>query len=197
MTMTTNSGSSDSREAILNAAQRLFVNRGYRGISMREIADEVGMTKAALYYHFRDKEQLFMAILSGVLADLATLIEECRASGTSSRERIEAIVRQIMLLPAERRASLRLASQELGNLDVETRQRFVEQYHTEFIGRLSSILADGMACGELKAINPQVATWALLGILYPYFHVAPVTGMAPTEPLIQQLSLIFFDGLHL
>ncbi|MCB0152930.1 MAG: helix-turn-helix transcriptional regulator, partial [Caldilineaceae bacterium] len=53
----------DSRAAILAAAQRLFVERGYRGISMREIAEAVGMTKAALYYHFRDKEQLFVALL--------------------------------------------------------------------------------------------------------------------------------------
>ena len=186
----------NSRTAILNAAERLFVEKGYHAISMREIADAVGMTKAALYYHFRDKEQLFMAILEGVLNELSALIEQCRTVNTSHRGQIEAIVRQIMLLPSERRASLRLASQELGNLDAATRQQFVEQYHVQFIGRITGILAAGMAGGEFKPLEPRLATWTLLGMMYPYFHVTPVTGTAPTEALIQQLLLIFFDGLQ-
>lgn len=186
----------DSREAILAAAHRLFVERGYRGISMREIADEVGMTKAALYYHFRDKEGLFMAILAGVLHELGALIEECRRSEISCRAQIEALVRRIMLLPAEQRAGLRLASQELGNLDAATRQKFVDEYHAQFIGRITEILQDGVAHGEFKPIEPQIATWMLLGMMYPYFHVSPAAGMIPTEALIRQLVEIFFDGLQ-
>lgn len=186
----------NSRIMILNAAERLFVEKGYHAISMREIADAVGMTKAALYYHFRDKEQLFMAILEGVLSELSALIEQCRTADASHRGQIEAIVRQIMLLPAARRASLRLASQELGNLDAATRQQFVEQYHVQFIGRITGILAAGMACGEFKPLDPKLATWTLLGMMYPYFHVTPVTGAAPSESLIQQLLMIFFDGLQ-
>ncbi len=185
-----------SREAILTAAERLFVERGYRGISMREIADEVGVTKAALYYHFRDKEQLFMALLDSVLDELAALVEACRAASTSHRAQVEAIVRQIMLLPPERRASLRLASQELGNLDAATRQQFVERYHAQFISRITAILAEGVASGEFRPVDPQVGAWALLGMMYPYFHVAPVAAVASTEALIAQLSVIFLDGLQ-
>lgn len=187
----------NSRTTILNAAERLFVEKGYHAISMREIADAVGMTKAALYYHFRDKEQLFMAILEGVLSELSALIEACRRTESSHRGQIEAIVRQIMLLPSERRASLRLASQELGNLDAATRRSFIEQYHAQFIGRITGILAAGMACGEFRALDPGIATWTLLGMMYPYFHVTPVTGAVPTESLIQQLLSIFFDGLQI
>lgn len=187
----------DSRVAILIAAQNLFVEKGYHAISMREIADAVGMTKAALYYHFRDKEQLFVAILEDVLSELSALIEACRLAEGSHRGQIEAIVRQIMLLPAERRASLRLASQELSNLDAATRRSFIEQYHAQFIDRITSILAAGVTCGEFRTLDPRIATWALLGMLYPYFHVTPVTGAAPTESLIQQLLSIFFDGLQI
>lgn len=186
----------NSRTAILDAAERLFVEKGYHAISMREIADAVGMTKAALYYHFRDKEQLFMAILEGVLSELSMLIEQCRQVESSCRGQIEAIVQQIMLLPPERRASLRLASQELSNLDAATRQQFVAQYHTQFIGRITSILAAGMASGEFRTLDPGIATWTLLGMMYPYFHVTPVTGATPTESVIQQLLSIFFDGLQ-
>lgn len=186
----------DSRAAILAAAQRLFVERGYRGISMREIAEAVGMTKAALYYHFRDKEQLFVALLQNVLRDLSTLIAESRESDGSCQTQIERVVARIMLLPPAERASLRLASQELGNLDETTRKAFVQIYHDQFIGRITAIFEDGMARGEFKALDPQVATWSLLGMLYPYFHVSPVTGVAPSETLVAQLMEIFFHGLR-
>lgn len=186
----------DSRDAILAAAQRLFVDRGYRGISMREIANAVGMTKAALYYYFRDKEELFVAILDSVLHELSALVDGQRATGATSRAQIEAIVRQIMLLPVERRAGLRLASQELSNLDAATRQQFVERYHAQFIGRITLILADGIQRGEFKTVDAGVATWALLGMMYPHLHTAPVPGVLPTETLIQQLLMIFFDGIQ-
>lgn len=186
----------DSRAAILAAAQRLFVERGYRGISMREIAEAVGMTKAALYYHFRDKEQLFVALLQNVLSDLSTLIAESRAGDAACQTQIERVVMRIMLLPPEERASLRLASQELGNLDEATRKAFVQIYHDQFIGRIAAIFEDGVARGEFKALDPQVATWSLLGMLYPYFHVSPVTGVMPSETLVAQLIEIFFHGLR-
>ena len=152
------------RERILEEATALFVASGYRGISMREIASEVGMTKAALYYHFRDKEQLFVALLNHVLDELAALIERCRAENSSHRAQIEAIIRQVMLLPLERRASLRLASQELANLDAITRQQFVERYHSQFIDRITAILAEGIAQGEFRPVDPQIGAWALLGM---------------------------------
>jgi len=188
--------SSDSRDAILTAAQRLFVEKGYHGISMREIADAVDMTKAALYYYFLDKEQLFVAILDRVLDELSALVDAQRAANTTCRAQIEAIVNAIMLLPVERRAGLRLASQELGNLDAATRQQFIERYHAQFIGRIADALTDGIQRGEFKAVDTGVATWALLGMMYPYLHTTPVPGALPTATIIEQLLTIFFDGLH-
>lgn len=51
-----------SREKIMNAAQKLFARRGFEGISIRDIAQAVGMTTASLYYHFPSKEEIFVAV---------------------------------------------------------------------------------------------------------------------------------------
>ena len=66
----------DSRAAILDAAKLLFMQEGFRGISMRQIAEAVGVTKAALYYHFKDKEELFVAIVEEYLVATSTMIDE-------------------------------------------------------------------------------------------------------------------------
>ena len=60
---------SDLHFQIITAAKPLMVDQGYRGLSMREIAEAVGVSKAALYYHFQDKEQLLLAILESNLAE--------------------------------------------------------------------------------------------------------------------------------
>src|SRR5262245_25280353 len=51
-----------TRERILNIALQLFSEQGYEGTSLREIAERLGVTKAALYYHFKSKEEILLAL---------------------------------------------------------------------------------------------------------------------------------------
>jgi AcrR family transcriptional regulator len=51
-----------TRERILDVALDLFNQRGYEGTSLREIAERLGVTKAALYYHFKSKEEILLAL---------------------------------------------------------------------------------------------------------------------------------------
>jgi AcrR family transcriptional regulator len=52
----------DTRERILDAALELFTEQGYDGTSLRQIAEQLGVTKAALYYHFESKEDILLAL---------------------------------------------------------------------------------------------------------------------------------------
>src|ERR1700733_12322854 len=51
-----------TRERILDVALDLFVTQGYDGTSLREVAEQLGVTKAALYYHFKSKEDILLAL---------------------------------------------------------------------------------------------------------------------------------------
>jgi AcrR family transcriptional regulator len=55
-------GQRDTRQRILDVALELFINQGYDGTSLRQIAERLGVTKAALYYHFASKEDLLLAL---------------------------------------------------------------------------------------------------------------------------------------
>ena len=185
----------DSRAVILEAANRHFMQEGFRGISMRQIAEAVGVTKAALYYHFKDKEELFVAIVEEYLVAMSTMIDEVTSSGLDTRTQIAELVRRILAQPPEQRSIIRLASQELSNVSPENRARFLEMYHSRFIGRITALLAAGMARGELRPMNANIATWTLLGMMYPYFHPAPPSQALPTETVVDELLTIYLDGL--
>ena len=185
----------DSRAVILEAAKLLFMQEGFRGISMRQIAEAVGVTKAALYYHFKDKEELFVAIVEEYLVAMSTMIDEVTSSGQDTRTQIAELVRRILAQPPEQRSIIRLASQELSNVSPENRARFLEMYHSRFIGRITALLETGMARGDLRTMNPNIATWTLLGMMYPYFHPAPPSQALPTETVVDELLAIYLDGL--
>ncbi|WP_110933711.1 TetR/AcrR family transcriptional regulator [Paenibacillus bouchesdurhonensis] len=63
-----------SRERIMDAARHLFITKGYRGISMRSIGQHLGYSHGSLYYHFKEKAELFYAI---VVQDFNHLTQLC------------------------------------------------------------------------------------------------------------------------
>lgn len=67
--------SPDTRAHIIDVALDLFSTQGYAGTSLREVAERMGFTKAALYYHFSSKEQLVAELLQPLFADIDALIE--------------------------------------------------------------------------------------------------------------------------
>lgn len=58
---------SETRKRILTAAMTRFVEQGYDKTSLREIAEDVGVTKAALYYHFRTKDDIVRTAMAGIV----------------------------------------------------------------------------------------------------------------------------------
>lgn len=64
-----------TRERLVTAAVELFTRHGFAGTSLQMIADELGFTKAAIYYHFRTREQLLTAVVEPILGELQTVIE--------------------------------------------------------------------------------------------------------------------------
>jgi AcrR family transcriptional regulator len=67
-----------TREAILDAARDLFAERGFAATSLRQIAEAVKTTKAAVYYHFPAKEHMLLELTRPMLDDMADLVASYR-----------------------------------------------------------------------------------------------------------------------
>jgi len=108
-----------TREAVLEAARRLFTQRGYDGTSMRDIAGEVGLTNAALYYHFPGKDSILAALSRTRRDELDALARWAQAQESrpgllretalrwvdgATRERLEGMRLAQAILPALARA---------------------------------------------------------------------------------------------
>lgn len=183
------------REQILVIAKSLFIQQGYHALAMRQISEAVGVSKAALYYHFKDKEELFLAILSSNLDEIENAIDLIQSKQVSCSEKISLFVEYVLKQPAEKRAIIRLASQEMAQLSAASRKKFSKTYHDQFTGKLQAIFQAGVENGEFRPIDSAIATWALLGIMYPYFYPAH-TGATPVRAeTIFQIISIYLNGV--
>jgi len=73
-------GGVDTRQRILDIATELFRDRGYAGTSIRDIAEGLGMTKAALYYHFACKDDVLNALVAPTVTAIEQFIVEAEAT---------------------------------------------------------------------------------------------------------------------
>jgi len=88
--------SAERRREILEISAQLFAERGYRGTSMRHIAEKVGMLPGSLYYHFRSKESLFVDIHDRALDETAARIEAAMSLHTDPWDRLEAACAEML-----------------------------------------------------------------------------------------------------
>jgi len=179
------------RERILQTATVQFLERGYDGVSMREIAEACGITKAALYYHFTGKAELLAEIVTESLDQMSELVEAGRARPGNVEERIRWIIGRIFELSAEQRAIIRLARHDTDRLNEDDRQNVGKAYAERFLQPLAGLLAEGTASGELREFDPDWGLWLLLGMLYP-FLVPPAISADPRA--ITELLDVFFHG---
>ncbi len=81
-----NAGGRSTRDIILDAAEQLFAEKGFEGVSMREIVAETSLkNQASLYHHFRNKRSLYEAVLSRGLDNLAALLPGAGETGTAEQ----------------------------------------------------------------------------------------------------------------
>src|SRR4029453_5882788 len=83
----------DTRERIIDAAQAIFARDGFAAAKMQEIADRVGIQRASLFYHFKNKEALFVAAHEQVFGRIERLFRESLAPGGDPQVQLERLTR--------------------------------------------------------------------------------------------------------
>ncbi|MET8149182.1 TetR/AcrR family transcriptional regulator [Actinoplanes sp. NPDC049668] len=99
----------DTKAEIRQVAMELFTEQGYEATSLREIAERLGVTKAALYYHFRSKEDIVRSLFGDHLAALDELIAWASAQTPGPRLRTEVIDRMLRLSVEHGRQAMQFA----------------------------------------------------------------------------------------
>ncbi|MFT4191429.1 MAG: TetR/AcrR family transcriptional regulator [Comamonas sp.] len=158
------------RQAIIEAAARLFEEVGYEAASMNELAKRLGGSKATLYGYFASKEELFAAVVqtdaTAYLADATARLLDALAGPFE----VEALLmdfgdRALQVLANDRRAIAvyRMIVAEASRSDIG--QLFQEAGPRQAVEALARVMAVGVAQGRLRDIEPLVAANQFLALL--------------------------------
>ena len=165
--------SAATREAILEAAERIFGDEGLEGARTDAIAAAAGVNKALLYYYFRSKEGLYRAVLEGYLADFNRQALEVLSSKGSARS---LLLRYINLhfdfIGAHRHHGPLF--QRMLMADEKSLVRLAREYFLPRSKALLKVIERGMRTGEFRRMDSTHAAISLLSLIVFYFSSAPV-----------------------
>jgi AcrR family transcriptional regulator len=151
------------RELILDTAAKLFTEQGYAETSVRQIADEVGVTEAALYYHFKEgKRELLQHVVECQFPDLQSIVEGCREA-QSLRELVIAYGEMLVDLGPTYITQLRWLSSEFQRLDPKERA-FIQQKQLAFQKGMADLIAQFVDSPE----TANGLAWVLFSTTFGY-----------------------------
>ena len=186
----------DRQAAILDALTRLAAVHGFANVTMDDLADEVGISKATLYQHFKSKDEMLAALLATHITHFVNWLGQ--TADRPPLERLRQVVRYLMdghmtpLRSLIRRGDL--------SPTLEHHPELIAQYR-KMLAQLSAIVAEGQRSGQ---IAPDLAPPVVIRVMWMLSHV-PLGEQATlhreetpfdTETYIAQILTFFERGLR-
>ncbi|MFJ4471441.1 TetR/AcrR family transcriptional regulator [Streptomyces sp. NPDC089424] len=153
----------EAARRLLIAAVEAFAERGYHATTTRDIAGRAGMSPAALYIHYKTKEELLHRISRiGHERALDILRTAAHREGTAS-ERLADAVSSFVRWHAGGRTTARVVQYELDSLGPEARAEIVA-LRRQCDAEVRGVIEDGVAAGEFEVLDVQGTTLAVLSL---------------------------------
>jgi len=185
------------RDHILDIAEKLFTEHGYKSASIRAIAGECGVTNAAIYYHFPDKESLFAEVMQRHAENLREQMTRAGENITSPRERIEAILNAYINTIAGQHAPIFMLRKDTKHLKKHGQHRAL--WIQTVSQPLVKTLQLAQEADEIKTQpSAEEAASMLLGMLHglaQQHRCAGIEGRVISEEDIQMVVSLFWEGI--
>jgi TetR/AcrR family transcriptional regulator len=166
-----------TRQAILHAAIAEFAHETVAGARIDEIARAAGVNKALLYYYFRDKEQLYGAVLDEIFSSLTARVIPVLDSDLPPQRKLRTYIEAYFDAVASRPEVPRILQQEMmraGRDGSPHLQRIAETYTRPLAVRVRKVLEQGMNHGDFRKMDSRHAALNIVATVVFYFTAAPM-----------------------
>ena len=198
---------SEQKNRILNAAVRVFGEKGYKGATIRNIGRAAKVNSALLYYYYENKHTLFTESVRMILGEFLETLATRRRPFSNARERLTYLVDCVFDYYTEHPERMRLMALALSshsNLFAEALNAIVR----EKVLVPLDVLREGMDKGELRRMPPIHAWWSIIGmcllnlltrdlpvqIRVPDSAMPPFNGQERKQQIVDLLVLGLADG---
>ena len=182
-------------EEIIAAAAKVFKEKGYHAATTRDIAAEVGIQQATLYYYISSKEELLYLVVREPIAHLYDQVEAIGKANTSTRVKIERALQAHLTAFEANYPHMFVYVQELPHL-LNVLQDKIRESPWQYQHLWEEILRQGMAQGEVRAeFDVTTTVFMILGMCNWMHRWYRQGGRLSIEALAQQYASAILDGL--
>lgn len=188
-----------TRDAILDATDRLLTRNGYKKMTIDDLAKEVGIGKGSVYLHFASKEEIALSHIDRIIERLKVNLREIALKPIPCEARLKAMLIERVMYRFD---SVQHYSQSLNDLLSHLRPRLLERrrrYFEEEAEIFCSVIEEGVVSGILAGHKPANAARSLLdatNALLPYSLSANELGeRADIEKKAKSIADLILKGL--
>jgi AcrR family transcriptional regulator len=181
------------REAVLQTAAQLFLEKSYGRTSMNDLAERLNITKPALYHYFRNKEEVLLECYRWGCGLIEETLNEISAHGGTGLEKVEAFIYSYANVMTVNfgRCVMRL---DEGDLTAEARAE-VRNYKRKIDRRLRSFILEGIADGSITPCDAKIAAFSIAGALNWICMWYEPSGSSTAEEIASQFARTLTQGL--
>lgn len=187
---------SDAKQRVLDVAEALFMRRGYNAVTLRDIAHELTMRQASLYYHFPEgKEQIYVAVAERAFERHRIGLEEAiDAAGADLTTQLRAVAAWFEAQPRMNLSSI--MHSDLPALSEESAVNLGRVAYFSLFEPLQKAFMASHLRGETRAVNPTV----LAGMVLAVIDGMAFSGRRPDSPsndeMMDNVISVMLDGLR-
>jgi AcrR family transcriptional regulator len=188
-----------TRDAILDATDRLLGRSGYKKMTIDDLAKEVGIGKGSVYLHFESKEEIALSHIDRIIERLKRRLRDIAAEKGSCEKRLRAMLVERVLYRFD---SVQHYTQSLNEMLAHLRPKLLDRrtrYFQEEARIFADLIAEGVQAGEFHTKKPLVTAGALLDAtnsLLPYsLSVYELGDRGEIEKKVARVADLVLDGL--
>jgi len=176
------------RHKIFAATVGLFLQKGFRETSMREIAETAGMGKSSLYDYFKTKDEILLWAMEDEILDLTNAAQEIVSQPIPAIERLQQVMKtHLDFLVSSKEFYLKL-SFEVQRLTIESQQRIQVKRHA-YQDMIRQLIDEGIQERAFRPVDSLLVTRVLITALTPTVFTSRPTG-TPQEMLEEAFDVI-------
>ena len=184
-----------TQQEIVERATELFARKGFGATSLDDVAEALGVSQGALYYHIKNKEEILRLIYLTVLSASEEPLRRIVSSNLSVQEKLQRAIEHHVIVATDRSPAMIVFYREWAHLtgpfakEIKLRQKAYERYFEQ-------IILEGIASGTFtSAVDPKIATYGLLGMsnwLSQWYHQG---GQYTPQQVAKMFTFMIENGL--
>jgi AcrR family transcriptional regulator len=187
-------GTPGEKQALFETAAEVFARKGYHRTTVDEIARAIGVAKGTIYYHFENKEDLYLAIIREGVYLFKEQLGRAVATTASPPEKISKLIDGQLLFYEKEKDLVFLFLKELCNTDL--RREVLAEMLTDCLKFIRDVIEEGIRDGSFEAVDPEITTPVLFGMVsIAALHYLSYNREIPLKPVSKVIGQIFFKGI--